>query len=77
MKSLEVASSKLLLVVTSVQESNKYTRLIIASSGAATKQIRLTNAKYGRGRLTAELYNQGDRKSISLTEKELKIVSKR
>jgi hypothetical protein len=36
--------------------------------------IRLTNAKYGR--LNAELYNQGNRKkkSISLTEKELKTI---
>ena len=76
MKSLDATSSKL-LVITSVQESNKYTKLI-ASSGAATKKqiIRLTNAKYRR-RLTAELYNQGDRKNISLTEKELKLVPKR
>jgi hypothetical protein len=35
------------------------------------------NTRYGRRRLTAELYNQGDRKNISLTEKELKIVPKR
>jgi hypothetical protein len=72
MKSLDATSSKL-LVITSVQESNKYTKLI---ASGATKQIRLTNAKYGR-RLRAELYNQGDRKNISLTEKELKIVPTR
>jgi hypothetical protein len=63
------------LVITSVQESNKYTKLV---ASGATKQIRLTNAKYGKRRtLTAELYNQGNRKNISLTEMELKIVPKR
>jgi hypothetical protein len=72
MKSLDATSSKL-LIITSVQESNKYTKLI---ASGATKQIRLISAKYGRT-LTAELYNQGDRKNISLTEKELKIVPTR
>jgi hypothetical protein len=72
MKSLDATSSKF-LVITSVQESNKYTKLI---ASGATKQIRLTKLKYGR-RLTVELYNRGDRKNISLTEKELKIVQKR
>jgi DNA-directed RNA polymerase subunit RPC12/RpoP len=74
MKSLDATSSKF-LVITSVQESNKYTKLV---ASGATKQIRLTNAKYGKRRtLTAELYNQGNRKNISLTEKELKLVPKR
>jgi hypothetical protein len=77
MKSLDDTSSKLLVVI-SVQESNKYTKLV-TSSGAATKKqiIRLTNVKYGGRRLTGELYNQGDRKNISLTERDLKIVPKR
>jgi predicted RNA-binding Zn-ribbon protein involved in translation (DUF1610 family) len=76
MKSLDVTSSKLLAII-SIQESNKYAKLVFAPRATTTiKQIiRLTDVKYGR--LAAELCNnnQGDRKrSISLTEKELKIV---
>jgi Rad51 len=81
MKSLDDTSSKLLVIV-SVQENNKYTKLVSASRTSSTtiKQIiRLTNTKGGR-RLNAELYNdkQIDRKkkNISLTGKELKIVQR-
>jgi hypothetical protein len=81
MKSLDATSSKLLVII-SMQENNKYTKLVSASRAATTiKQIiRLTDAKYGR--LNTELYNSnnsGNRKekSISLTEKELKIVQRR
>ena len=80
MKSLDTISSSL-LVIASVQESNRYIELITTAAravSAATKQIRLTNAKHGRLLTVVELKNnQGDRKSISLSQKELKIVPKR
>lgn len=59
------------LVVASMQEG-KHTDLV---SRNFKKRIRLTDAKHGR--LTAELYNHRERKNISLTEKDLKIVTKR
>jgi transcription initiation factor TFIIIB Brf1 subunit/transcription initiation factor TFIIB len=76
MKSLDATSSKLLVII-SIQENNKYTRLVSASRATTTiNQIRLINAKYGR--LNTDLYDQGNRKkSISLTEKEMKIVQRR
>lgn len=76
MKSLDATSSKLPVII-SIQENNKYTKLVSASRATAIKQIiRLTDAKYGR--LNTELYNQGNRKkSISLTEKEMKIVQRK
>ena len=77
-KSLDAISSKLLVIV-SIQENNKYTKLVSASRATTTiKQIiRLTNAMYGR--LNTELYdNQNNRKkSISLTEKDLKMIVQR
>ena len=80
MKSLDTISSNL-LVIASVQESNRYIELITTAAiavSAATKQIRLTNAKHGRLLTVVELKNnQRDRKSISLSQKELKIVPKR
>src|SRR5919202_2356963 len=79
MKSLDTISDSL-LVIASVQESNRYIELITTAKAAASapiKQIRLTNAKHGRLLTVIELKNnQGDRKSISLSQKELKIVPK-
>lgn len=63
------ASGKV-LVVASIQEG-KYTDLV---SRNFKKQMKLTDVRHGR--LAAELYNHGERRNISLVEKDLKIVTK-
>jgi hypothetical protein len=63
--------SRRVLVITSIQEG-KYTKWVLPE---ISKRIDLTNEKrYG---LKAELYNQGCRKTISLSLKDLKIIPKR
>jgi len=70
MKSLDDASIKS-LVITSVQEG-KYAKLIVHNSST---RIILTNAKFGK--LGAELYNDGRKANITLTERELKTVPRK
>ncbi|HEX7033767.1 MAG TPA: hypothetical protein VF172_12285 [Nitrososphaera sp.] len=65
----EVASTA--LVVVSVQVNNKYARHIIPEF---KKRINLVQ---DHGRIAAELYNQEERKTISLTKRELLIVSRK
>lgn len=67
MKSLEDTSNEL-LVITSVQEG-RYARLIVDKS---TKRIILSNVKFGV--VGAELYNEGTRANIILSERELKLI---
>jgi len=70
MKSVHEISRRV-LVVTSMQEG-KYVKLVLPEF---KKRIHLSNRKYDR--LTVELYNQGQTKSISLTKSQLKIIPKR
>jgi hypothetical protein len=70
MKSMNEISRRV-LVITSVQEG-KYTKWVLPE---IEKRINFTNVKHGR--LAAELYNQGNRDTISLTERELKLIPKR
>jgi hypothetical protein len=67
MKIVSDLSNKI-VVVTSIQEG-KYSEWVLPEF---KKRINLGN--YRHGRLTADLYNQGNRKSISLTDRELKTV---
>ncbi|HEX7033337.1 MAG TPA: hypothetical protein VF172_10085, partial [Nitrososphaera sp.] len=69
MKAVKQISTKV-LVVTSIQKSG-YAEWVLPEF---KKRISLGQEKHGR--LTAELYNQGSVKSVSLTERELKIVTK-
>ncbi len=70
MKIVHEISSRI-LVMTSIQEG-KYSQSILPDF---KKRIDLFTPK--QGRMAAELYNQGNRKTISLTEHELKMVPKR
>lgn len=70
MKALNELSRKV-LIVTSVQ-GGKYADLVLPEF---KKHINLVNGNYGR--FTAELYNQGQRKTVSLAERELKIIPKK
>jgi hypothetical protein len=70
MKSINETSG-ILLVVTSVQDS-KYASLIFPNF---RKRIILTSAKYNI--LNAELYNEGRKASVMLSEKELRLVNRR
>jgi DNA-directed RNA polymerase subunit RPC12/RpoP len=63
--------SRKILVVTSIQ-NGRYSEWILPDF---KKRIDLFTPKDGR--LTAELYNQGNRKTISLTEREMLIVPKK
>ena len=63
--------SRRVLVVTSIQEG-KYVKLVLPEF---KKHIHFSNRKHDR--LTVGLYNQGQTKSISLTERQLKIIPKR
>lgn len=63
--------SKKVLVVTSIQ-NRKHAEWVRSDF---KKHINLCNA--GHDRLTAELYNQGSRYSVSLTERDLKLVPKK
>ena len=63
--------SRRILVVTSIQQG-KYTKWVLPEF---RKRIELTNRKDGR--ITAELYNQGNQKTVSLSGRELKIIPKR
>lgn len=63
--------SRRVLVMTSIQQG-KYTKLVLPKFN---KRINLTNSRDGR--ITAELYNQGSQKTVSLTRRELKIIPKR
>lgn len=63
--------SRRVLVITSLQEG-KYTKWVLPEF---KKRIHLTNAKGAR--ITAELFNQGSRRTVSIERKELKIISKR
>jgi hypothetical protein len=63
--------SRRVLVITSIQQGN-YTKWVLPEF---RKRINLE--KNRNGRLTVELYNQGNRKTISLTGRELKIIPKR
>lgn len=65
----EVAATA--LVVVSVQRNNKYAKHVIPEF---KKRINLME---DYDRIAAELYNQGERKKISLTKRELLIVSKK
>ena len=58
------------LVITSIQEG-KYTKWVLPDF---KKRINLTNTKDGR--IAAELYNQGNRKTISLTRREMEVITK-
>jgi hypothetical protein len=64
--------SRRVLVITSIEEGGKYTEWVMPEF---TKRINLTNDK--RYRLSAELYNRGQRKTIALTLRDLKIIPKR
>jgi predicted RNA-binding Zn-ribbon protein involved in translation (DUF1610 family) len=70
MKTINQLSGKV-LVVTSIQQG-KYTDWVLSDF---KKRINLRYENHGK--LTAELYNQGNRNIISLTERELKIIPKR
>jgi hypothetical protein len=70
MKSVNEISRRV-LVITSIQEGI-YTNWIMPEF---KKRINLDQARHGR--LNTELYNQGNRRTISLTERELKIIPKR
>jgi len=70
MKALHELSHRI-LVITSIQEG-KYTKWVLREF---TKRIDLTNAKHGR--IDAELYNQGARKTISLTTREIAIIPRK
>ena len=70
MKSVNEISHRV-LVITSIQEG-KYTKWVLPEF---KKRINLDKARHGR--LTADLYNQGSMKKISLTEKELLIVPRK
>ncbi len=68
MKALNELSKKV-VVVTSIHEG-RYAHLVLPEF---EKRIDLKSEMGGR--LTAELYNRGQRKTVSLTQRELKIVS--
>jgi hypothetical protein len=68
MRAVAEISSKA-LVVTSFQQDGKYAAWVLSEF---KKHINLVNEKDGR--ITAELNNQGSRKTVSLTEQDLKIV---
>lgn len=70
MKSVNELSRRV-LVITSIQQG-KYTKWVLPEF---MKRINLENARHGR--LTADLYNQGHRSTVSFTERELEIISKR
>lgn len=67
MKALNESSRKV-LIVTSIQDG-RYAGLVLPEF---KKHINLASGKHGR--LIAELYNKGERKTVAVTEKELKIV---
>jgi len=71
MKIVHEISSKI-LVVTSIQDGSRYSEWILPDF---KKRIELFTPKDGR--LAAELYNQGHRKTISLTEREMLVVPKK
>jgi len=70
MKSVNEISHRV-LVITSIQEC-KYAKWVLPEF---KKHINLDKARHGR--MTADLYNQGSTKKISLTEKELLIVPRK
>lgn len=70
MESVDNTSSRF-LVITSFQES-KYADLVVPDF---RKRIVLSSAKYNR--LNAELYNEGKKTNVTLTEKELKLVPRK
>jgi DNA-directed RNA polymerase subunit RPC12/RpoP len=69
MKSLDAISGKL-LVIASLQQGN-YADMVLPNFD---KRITLTNAD--RGRLAVDVYNKKSNKTVTMTERELKIVSK-
>lgn len=70
MKIVREVSSKI-LVVTSIQDGSRYSEWILPDF---KKRIDLFTPK--QGRMAAELYNHGNRKTISLIEREMLIVTK-
>jgi tRNA threonylcarbamoyladenosine modification (KEOPS) complex Cgi121 subunit len=60
------------LVVTSIQREGKYADWVLSEF---KKHINLIDEKDGR--ITAELNNQGERKTVSLVEQDLKIIHAR
>jgi hypothetical protein len=64
------------LVVTSVQQGGNNSRHSESILRAFKKRINLTR-KDKCNALKAEIYNQGDSKVVNLTERELKIISKK
>jgi len=71
MKKLDDLSRRV-LVIASIQEG-KYTKWVLPEF---QKRINLTYSK-DDGKITGHLFNQGHRKTVSLTGRELKIVPKR
>jgi DNA-directed RNA polymerase subunit RPC12/RpoP len=69
MKSVIEISSKV-LVMTSIQREGKYADWVLSEF---KKHINLVNEKDERT-ITAELNNRGDRKTVSLIERDLKII---
>jgi hypothetical protein len=64
-----VGISRTALVVTSLQHG-KYVNSV---TGDVQKRINLLNSKHG---ITAELYNHGKRRRLTLKERELKVITK-
>jgi hypothetical protein len=68
MKAVTEISSKV-LVVTSIQREGKYAEWVLSEF---KKHINLVGEKDGR--ITVELNNQGEKKTVSLVEQDLKIM---
>jgi DNA-directed RNA polymerase subunit RPC12/RpoP len=63
------------LVVTSVEQVDKHSEPVLCTFKKRINLVQEEEEKYGT--LKAEIYNQGDSKAVNLTERELKIISKK